>query len=163
MPSPPLTPLAVALLQIPAPERALVIGSGNGDAALYLAREFPSARIRGVDRSPARVREASTRVGLDPEGRIAFKASEGKALPYPDEFFDLVVLLDRHAGAAEIARVMRPGAHLVTIDPGEQVGALAGARAKLARRLLARRGIEPVTIASAGDGNFFVARRREED
>lgn len=156
-------PLAVALLQVPAPERALVIGSGNGNAALFLAREFPSARVRGVDRSAAQVREATNRVGLDPEGRIAFKTSQGNALPYPDEFFDLVVLLERRSAATEIVRVMRPGAHLVTVDPGGQSGALAATRAKLARRLLAWRGIEPVAAASAGDGNFFVGRRREED
>ena len=66
MHAPPLTPLAAAVLHVPVPERALVIGCGDGEAVLFLAREFPAARIRGVDPSEPLVREASTRVGLDP-------------------------------------------------------------------------------------------------
>ena len=34
------------------------------------------------------------RVGLDPEGRVAFKVGAPRGLPFPDDHFDLVVLLD---------------------------------------------------------------------
>lgn len=137
-----------------------MVESGSGDAALYLAREFPGARIRGVDRSPALIRKASARVGLDPEGRIAFKAGKGTALPYPDGFFDLVVLLECRAAAAEIVRVLQPGGHLIVVVA--ERGRLAGIRESLLHRRLSRRGIEQVTVAGAGDGNFFVGRLRDE-
>jgi SAM-dependent methyltransferase len=157
MRAPPLTPLATAVLHVPVPERALVIGCGNGEAVLFLAREFPAARIRGVDPSETLVREASGRVGLDPEGRVAFKVGKAAALPYPDDFFDLVAQLDGRPAAAEIARVLRPGAHLI-LTGSRHPHFAPGARQALRRRRLARRGIEPVRAEEAGDGNFFVGR-----
>jgi SAM-dependent methyltransferase len=155
--APPLTPLATAVLHVPAPERALVIGCGDGEAVLFLAREFPAARVRGVDPSAAKVREASARVGLDPEGRVAFKLGKPRSLPYPDDFFDLVVQFDSRSAAAEAARVLRPGAHLI-LAGAEPSGFAADAREVLRRRRLARAGIEPVRTGEAGGGNFFVGR-----
>ena len=35
---------------------------------------------------------ASRRVGLDPEGRVAFKLGGPRKIPYPDDQFDLVVI-----------------------------------------------------------------------
>ncbi|MFL5901266.1 MAG: class I SAM-dependent methyltransferase [Solirubrobacterales bacterium] len=154
---PPLTPLAAAVLHVPVPERALVIGCGDGEAVFFLAREFPAARVRGVDRSEALVREASARVGLDPEGRVAFKVGGPRALPYPDAHFDLVAEQGGRVSAAETARVLRPGGHLILAGPGQSRLA-AGVRQELHRRRLARMGIEPVSIDSVGVGNFFVGR-----
>jgi trans-aconitate methyltransferase len=51
MPAPPLTPLAAAVLEVGAPESVLEVQCGEGDGALFLAREFPRARVRGVDSS----------------------------------------------------------------------------------------------------------------
>lgn len=159
VPAPPLTPLASALLRVPAPERALVVGCGDGEAVLLLAREFPAARVRGLDPSPALVRAATARVGLDPEGRVAFKAGGAGALPYPDELFDLVVQLRGRPAPAELARVLRPGAHLIFAAP--QRSGLAGrVRGRLLPRRLSRRGFEGLEAAD-GDGNFYVARLRE--
>jgi ubiquinone/menaquinone biosynthesis C-methylase UbiE len=157
MPAPPLTPLAAAVLRVPAPERALAIGCGRGEPVLFLAREFPSARIRGVDSSEALVREASARVGLDPEGRVAFKVGKAGALPYPDDFFDLVVQLAGRPAPAEATRVLRPGGHLI-LTGASRARFAPGAREALRRRRLARAGIEPVAAEEAGDGNFFVGR-----
>lgn len=115
MATPSLTPLATALLHVPAPERALVIGADVADAALLLAREFPSARVRGASRSQEVVHEAIERLGLDPEGRIAFKAITGRRLPYPNEFFDLIVVIDAQPAPAAIERAMRPRGLLVLV------------------------------------------------
>lgn len=155
MRAPPLTPLAAAALHVPAPERALVVGCGDGEAVLLLAREFPAARVRGVDPSPALVRKASARVGLDPEGRVAFKVGEPSTLPYPDSFFDLVVQVDGRPAPGEIARVLLPGAHLI-LARSRRLDIAAGAREGLLRRRLARRGIGLVQAESSGDGNFLV-------
>jgi len=158
VPAPPLTPLAAAVLRVePAPERVLEVECGDGDATLFLAREFPSARVRGVDRSADRIRAATARVGLDPEGRVAFKAGHRRALPYPDDFFDLVATVDGRPAPAEIARVLRPGGHLVLARSRDR-GASEGLGARLLRWRLRRRGIELGEAVAAGDGSFSVGR-----
>lgn len=112
-----LTTLAAAVLALPEPpERVLEIGCGEGEATLFLAREFPSARVRGVDPSESVVRAAVARVGLDPEGRVAFKRGDHRALPFPDDQFDLIVRDGGPLRAAEVARVLRPGGHLIYIE-----------------------------------------------
>ncbi len=116
MPLPQLTALATAVLRVPGrPERVLEIGCDTGDGVLFLAREFPSARVRGIDRSQEAIREAVSRVGLDPEGRVAFKQDRGRALPFPEGFFDLVVQTGGRLRPGEIARVLRPGGHLICL------------------------------------------------
>lgn len=163
MAAPPLTPLAAAVLQVePAPERVLEVECGDGDGALFLAREFPSARIRGVDRSPDLVRAATSRIGLDPEGRVAFKVGAPGSLPYPDDFFDLVVQLDGRPVVAEIARVLRSGGYLVLVR-SRGSAPTGGLAAWALRRHLRRRGIELVETAAAGDGSFSVGCLRAGD
>ncbi len=156
---PPLTPLAAAALHVPAPERALVVECRDGEAALLLAREFAAARVRGVDRSPELIGAASARVGLDPEGRVAFKVGAPRALPYPEGFFDLVAQVDGRPAPAEAVRVLRPGGHLVLARTRRS--RLDAGRASLLRWRLARHGVELVREQAAGDGNFLVGRLRE--
>lgn len=160
---PPLTPLAAAALRIaPAPERLLEIECGDGDGALFLAREFPVARVRGVDRSQARIRAATARVGLDPEGRVAFKVGRPGALPFPDDFFDLVAQIDGRPSVAEIARVLRPGGRMILASSWRS-DPLSGRRGWLLRRRLGRHRIEVVDSGAVGDGSFSVGRLRDAD
>ena len=150
MPAPALTALATAVLHVPGrPERILEIGCGSGDGVLFLAREFPSARVRGVDHSAEAIREAVARVGLDPEGRVAFKHATGRTLPYPDGFFDLVVQSDGPLRPGELARVLLPGGHLLLIG-----------RRRLADWRLAQHGFDPVEAGEAGGQPFLLARSR---
>jgi ubiquinone/menaquinone biosynthesis C-methylase UbiE len=157
--SPPLTPLAAAVLHVGDPERILQIECGPGDGALFLAREFPSARVRGVDRSDEAIKTATARVGLDPEGRLAFKQANPRSFPFPDDQFDLLAALDALPAATEAARVLRPGGFLALAasDSREVLGGFHGA---LARRRLARRGFESIWSEAAGDGSFSVLRLR---
>jgi ubiquinone/menaquinone biosynthesis C-methylase UbiE len=141
VPDPALTALATAVLDVPTPERALVCGCGDGEPVLFLAREFPSARVRGTDPSAERVRAASARVGLDPEGRVAFKRSSPRLLPFPDEFFDLVVIFGGRPSPREIARVMSPGARLIITTSSPPTGLLGGLRQRLWQRRLRQAGI----------------------
>jgi SAM-dependent methyltransferase len=154
-----LTSLAAALLHVrPQPERALDIGTGLGDGALLIAREFPQARVRGIDISEEMVRAAQARIGLDPEGRVAFKVGDASALPYDDDSFDLVVQLNMPPFFAEIARVLRPGGFAV-------IAASLGRRTPLytpdsvLRRGFRKAGLEPVESGERGPGTYFVARQ----
>ena len=133
---PPLTPLAAAVLHVaPAPERVLEIECGAGDATLFLAREYPTARVRGVDRSEENVRAATARIGLDPEGRVAFKVGGPRSLPYPDDFFDLVVEVDgRPPGWRD-----RPGPASRRVPDPRRLRAWQAAPAACSQWLLRRR------------------------
>jgi len=159
MPSPPLTPLAAAVLHVGSPERILQVQCGDGAGTLFLAREFPSARVRGVDSSAEAIRAATGRVGLDPEGRIAFKQGTPRALPFPADHFDLLAAQDARPAAAEAARVLRPGGFLV-LAAGDRPEVLAGLGGAFFRRRLARRGLGPIWAEAAGEGSFFVFRLR---
>jgi ubiquinone/menaquinone biosynthesis C-methylase UbiE len=153
--APRLTPLATAVLHVPQPERVLVIGGGDGEAALFLAREFSAARVRGADRSADRVREAQARMGLDPEGRLAFKQAGVRTLPYPDDFFDLIAYVEGHILVAEAARVLRVGGHFICAQA--EVPRFAAARERLLLRRLRRRGFALCRVGRVGGGNFLVA------
>jgi ubiquinone/menaquinone biosynthesis C-methylase UbiE len=148
-----LTALAAAVLDVPGrPERVLEIDCGEGDGVLFLAREYPTARVRGVDPSEEAIRAAVSRVGLDPEGRVAFKQGKPRSLPYPEDFFDLVCQTGGRLKPAEAARVLRPGGHLV----------LVGRRRRLERRLGARR-FEPLAGGEADGEPFRVMRLNADD
>jgi SAM-dependent methyltransferase len=156
-----LGPLAAGLLHVrPEPERALDIGTGLGDGALLVAREFPHARVRGVDLSEEMVRRAQARIGLDPEGRVAFKVADASNLPFEDDSFDLVTQLNMPPFFNEIARVLRPGGFIV-------IAASWGASTPfytpdaVLRRGFGKHGIDLVESGESAKGTFFVAHRRD--
>jgi ubiquinone/menaquinone biosynthesis C-methylase UbiE len=155
--TPPLTPLAAAVLHVGSPERVLQLACGDGDGALFLAREFPTARVRGIDADADLVRAATARVGLDPEGRVAFKVGGPRKIPFPDDHFDLVAALDARPRPAEVARVLRPGGHLIlAATEGTAFGRGPGAWS-LARGLRSH-GLEASAEERAGSGSFTIAR-----
>jgi SAM-dependent methyltransferase len=148
VPSRSLTALAAAALDLRAvPERILEIECHEGDGVLFLARELPSARVRGVDADTEAIRAAVAHTGLDPEGRVAFKAGGGRRLPYPDCLFDLVVQRRGRLRAGEIARVLRPGGELLLIG-----------RRRLADWRLRGRGFESLRPGETGGEPFLLAR-----
>ncbi len=154
-----LIALADAVTRIePAPERVLDLGTGTGVAALFLAREFPFARIRGVDFSEEMIGAAKAKIGLDPEGRVAFKVADAASLPYGEESFDLVTLLNMPPFFAEIARVLRPGGHVIVVASRGQATPFYTPEPVLERGFR-RHGIEPLETGSAGDGSWFLARK----
>jgi ubiquinone/menaquinone biosynthesis C-methylase UbiE len=153
-----LEPLATATAAISSdPERALDLGTGTGEAALFLAREFPRASVRGVDISGEMVRQAQAKIGLDPDGRVAFKVADAASLPYPDAHFDLVAQVNMPPFFAEIARVLAPGGHVIVASSlGEATPFYTPA--SVLERGFRRHGIERVGAGSAGDGTWFVGR-----
>lgn len=97
------------------------VGCGPGMLLRRLADTRPGDfRITGLDRSPAMVQAAATRVGSSGDVHVAVGRTEG--LPFSDESFDIVVAMGvlEYSEAAvalrEFARVTRPGgAVLVTM------------------------------------------------
>jgi ubiquinone/menaquinone biosynthesis C-methylase UbiE len=148
VPTSSLIALAAAVLHVPErPERVLEIGCGDGEAVLFLAREYPSARVRGVDPSAEAVREAIARIGLDPEGRVAFKQGKSRALPFPDGFFDLVTQAGGALHPGEAARVLRPNGHLVLVGEWRWLDWRLGGH-----------GFVPVESGEAEEERFHVLR-----
>lgn len=154
-----LAALAVAVTKIDRrPERALDLGTGTGEAALFLAREYPNASIRGVDVSEEMIRRAQAKIGLDPEGRVAFKVADASALPYPDGHFDLVTGLNMPPFFDEIARVLRHGGHAIcAASSGPATPFYTPER--VLERSFDRRGLVKVASGEIDGGTWFVARK----
>lgn len=105
------------------PKTVLDVATGTAGVAIALAAETGS-RITGVDVSDAmleRGRERARRAGL--EGRISLEAGRAEALAYAAESFDalsftylLRYVADPKATVAELARVIRPGGHMASLD-----------------------------------------------
>ena len=154
-----LAALAGALLHVkPAPERALELGTGTGEGALLIAREFPQASVRGVDISEPMIRAASAKVGLDPEGRIAFRVADASHLPYQDESFDLVAHLNMPPFIRESVRVLRPGGHVIVASSWGEATPFYTPQSVLDWGF-AKRGVEPISAGEAGGGTYWVGRR----
>jgi SAM-dependent methyltransferase len=153
-----LTPLAKAVLQVGRhPERVLDVGCGTGLGTLFLAREFPQARVRGIDLSEEMIAEAQSKIGLDPEGRVAFKVADAAALPYEEESFDLVAQLNMPPFFSEISRVLRPGGDVV-IAASFGAGTPFYTPPSVLERGFRKRGLETVETGEAGIGTYYVAR-----
>ena len=98
-------------------ERALDVGTGAGALAFALA---PLVReVVGLDRVPELLELARARARPNTE----FVEGDGTALPFPDASFDLAgTLRTLHHVAqperivAELARVTKPGGHVLVVD-----------------------------------------------
>jgi len=157
-----LAPLAAAVLKVPArPERLLDVGCGTGAATLFLAREYPQARVRGVDLSPRMIKEANNKIGLDPEARVAFRAGDASKLPYPDQNFDLVSQTNMPIFFAEIDRVLRPGGSVIITSSSGQETPFSTPEKTVIRKF-DRLGISMIETGVAGRGEFYVGRKREK-
>lgn len=110
--------------RVPAGGRVLDVGTGTGDLALEIARLHPDASVVGLDytgpmiaRAPAKAR----REGLGE--RITWARADGQVLPFPDASFDAVTsafvlrnFADLAQAYAEMARVVRPGGRVVSLE-----------------------------------------------
>jgi ubiquinone/menaquinone biosynthesis C-methylase UbiE len=152
-------PLAAALERLePEPERILELGTGTGAGAFVLADRFPGATVRAVDLSEEMIRRARVKASERGEGAPEFEVADAGALPYDDASFDLVCQQNLPLYAAEVARVVAPGGHVV-------IASTLGPRTPYYTpdRVLARRfsklGLEVREGGAAGEGTYFLARR----
>lgn len=96
------------------------VASGPGTSAALLARET-GCDVVGVDLSPELVAAAGRTAGLN--GRVRFLVGDAEALPLADESVDgalcecaFCTFPAKPAAAAELARVLRPGARVALAD-----------------------------------------------
>ena len=99
------------------PERILDLATGSGDLALSLRAACPEARIVGADFCLPMLRVAQGK------GVGNLVVADGMALPFADGAFDVLTVafglrnMESWPGAlAEMARVLRPGGHLLVLD-----------------------------------------------
>jgi demethylmenaquinone methyltransferase/2-methoxy-6-polyprenyl-1,4-benzoquinol methylase len=105
------------------PRKVLDVATGTAGVAIALASQT-EARITGIDLSDAmlaRGRERVRAAGL--EERIELFAGRAEALPYAGDSFDAVsftyllrYVADPAATVAELARVIRPGGRMASLD-----------------------------------------------
>jgi ubiquinone/menaquinone biosynthesis C-methylase UbiE len=106
-------------------ESVLDVGCGTGTLALEARpRVGETGRVSGIDPSPQMIARAShkaERVGLV----IDFQVGVVEQLSFPDQSFDVVLSTFmmhhlpedlKHRGLREIARVLKPGGHILVLD-----------------------------------------------
>ena len=99
--------------------RALDLACGTGDLAFALAAQ--GARVTGIDASPRMIDAAKVRGAGAPS--VDFVVGDMTALDVPDASVDIVTagyalrnVPDYERALREIARVLRPGGRLLTLD-----------------------------------------------
>ncbi len=139
------------------PERVLDLGCGTGAGTLFLAREFPTAGIRGVDLSEEMIGKAQAKIGLDPDARVSFRVADASDLSYGDRSFDLVAQINMPVFFKEISRVLRPGGGLIIANSLGEMTPFSTPE-KLVLKKLASHGFGEVHTGTAGDGTWIAAR-----
>ena len=99
------------------PARVLDLATGSGDLALAIARACPGAEIIGADFCLPMLLAARRK------GVAQLIQADGMSLPFPNAMCDVVTIAfglrnmeSWQRGLAEIARVLRPGGHLLVLD-----------------------------------------------
>lgn len=109
--------IAVRLIRPWNPSAVLDVATGTGDLAIAIRKACPQARVVGADFC-APMLDVARRNGL-PELVVA----DGMSLPFADRTFDVVTaafglrnMASWEKGLSEMARVLKPGGHLLILD-----------------------------------------------
>ena len=110
--------------EVAAPNAAVLdLACGTGDLALDISRLVPTARITGLDASGAMIDLAERRRVATGADRVRFVVGDMSALDLPAASVDVVTagygfrnVPDHHGALREVARVLRPGGYLLTLD-----------------------------------------------
>lgn len=109
--------VAVGLIGTWQPAMALDVATGSGDLALAIEKGCRGARVVGADFCRPML-EVAHRKGL-----AELVEADGMQLPFPDATFDVVTaafglrnMASWEKGLCEMARVLKPGGHLLILD-----------------------------------------------
>lgn len=118
--------ITAAIALAPAARTMLDLASGTGDVAAQLARAVPQATVTALDASPRMIdaaRERLRTIDADVAARVTPLVGDMMALPQERASIDVVSasygvrnVPDPGQCVREMARVMRPGGALVTLD-----------------------------------------------
>lgn len=107
---------------------ALDLAAGTGDIAFAIARAFPDAQVTALDASAQMISAANARLvdvrrDADVAARVHTMVGDMSAMAIPTASMDLVSagygvrnVPDARTSVREMARVLRPGGMLVTLD-----------------------------------------------
>ena len=115
---------AVATTALSGHGTLLDVCTGTADMALEAARQFPDARIVGVDFSRRMVFLGTAKIERARlEERVRLQVASAETLPFADDSFDAVTVAfglrnipDRLRGLREMRRVARPGGCAVVLE-----------------------------------------------
>ena len=122
-----LARINAALASLPYP-RVLDLACGTGDIAVAIARTVPDAQVIALDASPRMIDAANARLtdakrDADVAGRVRTMVGDMGALDIADASIDAVTagygvrnVPDAAQAVREMARVLKPGGLLVTLD-----------------------------------------------
>ena len=107
------------------PHEILDLATGSGDVALAIQRRIPSARVTAADFS-------AEMLGIAHEKGVSHTVlADALQLPFEEASFDCVTvafglrnMADWDRALGEMARVLRPGGHLLILDFSIPAGAL---------------------------------------
>jgi phosphatidylethanolamine/phosphatidyl-N-methylethanolamine N-methyltransferase len=98
----------------------LEVGVGTGMSLHHYPRD---TKVTGVDICPEMLLKAQQRVNRGISAEVKLQLGDGESLAFPDDNFDLVVMLfvisvtpDPQTLLNEVARVLRPGGHVLIIN-----------------------------------------------
>jgi ubiquinone/menaquinone biosynthesis C-methylase UbiE len=113
--------LDLAAAEVPKPTAILDVGCGTGRLLRAAEQLFPTSALEGVDAANGMVKHAQA---VNPaRSRIRFQKATAEKLPFAAAQFDLVFSTmtfhhwdDQRQGAAEVARVLKPGGRWLLAD-----------------------------------------------
>jgi SAM-dependent methyltransferase len=140
------------------PTRALDIGTGTGGGALAIASRFPTAHVIGVDFSGGMVAQAAAKLAPSLASRVSFRQGDASSLPFGASEFDLVAHNNMIPFFDEVARVLRPGGHVVFAFSSGSETPIYTPPERL-RAELERRGFTDFAYVARSRGTALVARK----
>jgi demethylmenaquinone methyltransferase/2-methoxy-6-polyprenyl-1,4-benzoquinol methylase len=113
-------------------QRVLDVATGTGMVAAELLSRCPDCSVVGIDQSAAMLARARERFAAEPSTRVELIEGQAESLPFPDASFDALSFTyllryvdDPAATVAELARVVRPGGRVASLEFGVPPLALA--------------------------------------